>query len=271
VLSGGKGAVMADGDALAGARLIVATDLDGNRREARIRQAAELAEADLRAVFPDQIAWHEVCMWSRREGRVLARSQERFGALVLEDRAWKDAPPDAVARAMLDGVRQLGLLPDARAARLLARVRLVQDSWEETALLDTAEDWLLPFLTGVRSAADWRAFDLTPALEARLGWDGMAALDRDVPGTFVTPLGRKIAIDYAGEAPEIAVRLQEMFGVTRHPIVGGQPLKITLLSPAQRPIQITMDLPGFWAGSYADVRKDMRARYPKHPWPEDPT
>jgi ATP-dependent helicase HrpB len=96
-------------------------------------------------------------------------------------------------------------------------------------------------------------------------------LDRDVPGSFVTPLGRKIPIDYDGEIPGIAVSLQEVFGVTRHPTVAGVALKVTLLSPARRPIQITRDLPGFWAGSYADVRKDMRAQYPKHPWPEDPT
>ncbi|MEL7099386.1 MAG: ATP-dependent helicase HrpB [Pseudomonadota bacterium] len=271
VLSGGKGAVMPEGDALAGARLIVATDLDGNPREARVRQAAELSESDLRALFSDQIGWANVCTWSRREGRVQARQQERFGALILADRAWKHAPADVVARAMLDGVRQLGLLPDARAARLLARIRLMHDGWDDAALLEAAEDWLLPFLTNVRSAADWKAFDLTPALEARLGWDGMQVLDREAPGTFTTPLGRKVAIDYAGEVPKIAVRLQEMFGVTRHPQAAGAPLKITLLSPAQRPIQITMDLPGFWSGSYAEVRKDMRAQYPKHPWPEDPT
>ncbi|MEO0938109.1 MAG: ATP-dependent helicase HrpB [Pseudomonadota bacterium] len=271
VLSGGKGAVMPEGDALAGARLIVATDLDGNPREARIRQAAEISEAELRAVHGDQIGWHDLCTWSRREGRVLARQQERFGALVLDDRAWRDAPPEAVAEAMLDGVLQLGLLPDARAARFLARVQLIHEGWDEGALLESAEDWLLPFLTGVRSAADWKALDLLPALEARLGWDGIQALDREVPPAFVTPLGRKVAIDYDGEVPQIALRLQELFGVTVHPKVGGQPLQVTLLSPAQRPIQITMDLPGFWKGSYADVRKDMRARYPRHPWPEDPT
>ncbi|MEM8576710.1 MAG: ATP-dependent helicase HrpB [Pseudomonadota bacterium] len=271
VLSGGKGAILPEGDPLAGARLIVALDLDGNPREARVRQAVALPEADLRAAFAGQIAWHDVCTWSRRDSRVLARQQERFGALVLDDRTWTHAPAQAVAEAMLEGVRQLGLRPDARAARLLARIRLVHDGWDDQALLDSAEDWLLPFLTNVRSAVDWKAFDLVPALEARLGWDGMQALEREVPGSFTTPLGRRVAIDYAGEVPEIAVRLQEMFGVTQHPSVAGQPLKVTLLSPAQRPIQITTDLPGFWAGSYADVRKDMRARYPKHPWPEDPT
>ena len=274
VLSGGKGAVLPEGDALAGQRLIVATDLDGDPREARIRQAAVLGEAELEDVFGDQITWQDTCHWSRRDGRVLARRQRRFGALVLEDQPWKDAPEDAVARAMLDGVRQLGLRPSKGAARLMARAALMGEGFpdlSEDALLGTLEQWLLPFLGTVRSTADWKAFDIRPALEARLGWDNMQALNRAVPGAFVTPLGRKVPIDYDAERPGIAVRLQEMFGVTTHPMVGAQPLQVTLLSPAQRPVQVTADLPGFWANSYADVRKDMRGQYPKHPWPEDPT
>ena len=112
---------------------------------------------------------------------------------------------------------------------------------------------------------------MLPALRARLDWAQTALLDREAPASFTTPLGRSVAIDYAGEDPEISLRLQELFGMTRHPAVAGRPLRITLLSPAGRPVQTTMDLPGFWASSYADVRKDMRGRYPKHPWPEDPT
>jgi len=274
VLSGGKGAILPEGDPLASARLIVATDLDGDPREARIRQAATLGDAELRSLFADQIAWHDVCTWSRREARVLTRQHERFGALVLDDRTWPDAPADAVARAMLEGVAQLGLKPNAAAGRFLARARLMDDSFPDFStdhLMDSLEDWLLPHLAGVRTAADWKAFDLLPALRARLDWDQTQALDRAVPAHFTTPLGRKVPIDYAGDAPEISIRLQEMFGVTRHPQVGTQALKITLLSPAQRPVQVTMDLPGFWESSYADVRKDMRGRYPRHPWPEDPT
>jgi ATP-dependent helicase HrpB len=103
-----------------------------------------------------------------------------------------------------------------------------------------------------------------------LSWDQMQLLDRLAPGHFTTPLGRKIPIDYSGENPAIALRLQEMFGQTTHPSVAGQPLRVTLLSPAGRPVQVTMDIPAFWDSSYADVRKDMRGRYPKHPWPEDP-
>ncbi|AXI48970.1 ATP-dependent helicase HrpB [Sulfitobacter sp. SK012] len=276
VLSGGKGAVMPDGDALAGMRLIVATDLDGDPREARIRQAAVLSDAALRSSFGAQISWHDVCVWSRRDNRVETRQHERFGALVLDDRSWSDAPPDHIARAMLDGVRQLGLAPDKPAARFLARARLLNGredfpNFSEDSLMKSLEDWLLPHLTGVRNAADWKRFDMLPALRARLDWDQQQMLDTAAPSHFETPLGRRIAIDYDGDAPQIAVRLQEMFGTNRHPTVAGKPLQVTLLSPAQRPVQVTMDVPGFWAASYADVRKDMRGRYPRHPWPEDPT
>jgi len=274
VLSGGKGALMPEGDALAGHPLIVATDLDGNPREARVRQAAPLAMAELEGLFADQIAWQDVCEWSKRDRAVLARRQRRFGALVLEDQPWHDAPDEAVAGAMLDGVRQLGLSPSRAARRLMARAALMGDDFpdlSEDRLLDTLEDWLLPHLAGVRTAADWKAFDVLPALQAHLGWDNLQRLDRAVPGHFETPLGRRIAIDYDEATPGISVRLQEMFGVTAHPMLGATPLQITLLSPAQRPIQITSDLPRFWATSYADVRKDMRGQYPKHPWPVDPT
>jgi ATP-dependent helicase HrpB len=274
VMSGGKGAVMPDGDPMASERLLVATDLDGDPREARIRQAVRLSDADLRATFPEQIGWHDVCIWSRREGRVLTRQQERFGALVLDDRAWSGASPDEIALAMLDGVRQLGLMPGKAAKLFLARARLMGSDFpdfSEAHLMATLEDWLLPHLTNVRSTGDWKGFDLHPALVARLSWDEQQMLDKAAPAHFTTPLGRKLAIDYDGAQPQISLRLQEVFGVTRHPMIAGQPLQITLLSPAQRPVQVTTDLPGFWTGSYADVRKDMRARYPRHPWPEDPT
>ncbi len=278
VLSGGKGAVMAAGVPLAGARLIVATDLDGDAREASVRQAVAISEAELRAVFGDQIIWREVCFWSKREGRVLARRQECFGALVLADVHW-DAPAEAVARAALEGMRLNGLHFTAAARRLRARVELARgggDAWpdfSDQGLLETAEDWLLPHLTGVRNEADLRGFDLSEALKAWLSWEQVAALDKLVPGAFETPLGRRVPIDYDGEVPGIEVRLQEMFGVVVHPVVGAKrlPLRVVLTSPGQKTIQVTMDLPGFWKSSYADVRKDMRGQYPRHPWPEDPT
>ncbi len=277
VLSGGKGVVLDSEDTLAAAPYLVVTDTDGNPREARVRMAAQISEREIRDLFAEQIDWVEACEWSKRDRRVIARRQERFGAITLDDRIWKDVPSDAVAQAMLDGVRDLGLVLNGAAARLAVRAELVRaegvdlPDFSAQGLMDTVEDWLLPMLGGVRNAEDWKRFDLLPALRSRLDWGQTQELDRRAPGSFETPLGRKVPIDYGGAIPEISVRLQELFGVTRHPIVGGEALKITLLSPARRPIQITRDLPGFWAGSYADVRKDMRAQYPKHPWPEDPT
>lgn len=272
VLSGGKGAVLPREEALANERLIVALDLDGDQREARIRVAARLDEGELRALHGDRIRQEAVCDWSRREGRVVARRQERLGALVLSDQPWPDAPPKALAAAALEGLRQDGLPWTPGAARLRARIALLPDLGPVTdaALLEEG-DWLLPWLGRARTLADLRGLDLTEALKARLGWAGQQRLDQEVPGQFTTPLGRRVPIDYGGTDPSIELRLQELFGVTRHPVVGGRPLRITLLSPGGRPVQVTMDLPGFWASSYADVRKDMRGRYPRHPWPEDPT
>ncbi|MVO16076.1 ATP-dependent helicase HrpB [Parasedimentitalea huanghaiensis] len=277
VLSGGKGVVLDDSDTLAAAPFIVTLDSDGNLREARVRMAAQISQSEIRTLFKDQIVWQDICEWSKRDRRVVSRKQERFGAIVLDDQVWKDVPPEAVAEAMLDGVRDLGLRLTGAAARLAARVELVRaeghglPDFSIQGLTDTIGDWLLPMLTGIKTAEDWKRFDLLPALRAALDWNQTQLLDREAASHFTSPLGNRIPITYAETGPEIEVRIQELFGVTRHPASGGVPLKITLLSPARRPIQITRDLPGFWTGSYADVRKDMRAQYPRHPWPEDPT
>jgi len=279
VLSGGKGAVADAADPIGRAHLIVATDLDGDPREARVRQGIALAESSVRRLFQAEIAWHDVCEWSRRDGRVLARRQERFAALVLADRPWPDAPPEALARAALDGLRLIGLPMSEKARRYRARVELLRGQgaalpdFSDTGILAGAERWLLPYLAGKRTEADLRALDLGEALKAALSWDEQDMVSRLAPASFESPLGRQVAIDYEGDYPTIAVRLQEMFGLIRHPTVGPKrlPLRVVLLSPAGRPVQVTLDLPGFWARSYADVRKAMRGQYPRHPWPEDPT
>ncbi|PYE85414.1 ATP-dependent helicase HrpB [Pseudoroseicyclus aestuarii] len=275
LLSGGKGAVMEAADPLAQAPFLVAADTGGDKREAVIRLAAPITESEIRDLFAAQIEEVHLCDWSRREMRVTARRQERLGALVLSDAAW-DAPSDRLAEAMLEGVRQIGLALSPKAGRFRARVALARGAGADVpdlsdeALMAGLEDWLPVWLGGIRSAADWRAADLTEALKAQLTHAQHQAVDRAVPSHYVTPMGRSVPIDYGGGQPEIAVRLQEMFGVTQHPRAAGQPLKIALLSPAGRPMQVTTDLPAFWTGSYGDVRRDMRGRYPKHPWPEDP-
>jgi len=271
VLSGGKGAVLPEGDAMAAHRFIVATDLDGDTREARIRLALPIHEAEIRALYAGRIETVEAVEWSRRDSRVTARRQERLGALVLSDRALDAPDPQALALAAFEGLRQHGLTWTPGAARLRARIALVPDLGpvdDESLLSDP--DWLLPWLTRARTLSDLRGLDLTEALKSRIGWDGQQALDRAAPAHFVTPLGRKVPIDYDHETPSIELKLQELFGVSRHPTVGGRALRISMLSPGAKPIAVTTDLPGFWAGGYGDVRKDMRGRYPRHPWPENP-
>jgi len=279
IMAGGKGAVLARDDSLANARYLVISDL-GNPHfstgpDPKIRRALALSEAELREVFADQITWETLCHWSKRHRRVIANRSEMLGALSLTQEVWRDAPSEALAAAMVEGVQQMGLrLP--KAARLLqARVAAAPPGQfpdlSDTALLEAAPEWLAPYLTGLTTEQDWKAFDPLPALEAYIGWAALRQLEKIAPAHFTTPLGRKIAIDYSGDSPAIELRIQEIFGQTRHPMIGDHPLKVTLLSPAHRPIQVTTDIPGFWTGSYADVRKDMRAQYPKHPWPEDPT
>jgi ATP-dependent helicase HrpB len=278
LLSGGKGAVLDPADALARAPFLVATDLDGDPTEARIRGALAISEADLRRLLADRIRRLDTVEWSRREGRVTARREERLGALVLSSAPLPDPDPDAVARAAFGGLLALGLPWTPAARRLGARIALLRaegmelpDCCDAALLADPA--CLLPWLGGLRTEAQLRALDLTDALAARLGPALMQEVGRLAPAYFETPLGRRVPVYYEGDAPSLSLRLQELFGVTRHPTVGPHrlPLRLTLLSPANRPIAVTTDLPGFWRGGYADVRKDMRGQYPKHPWPEDPT
>ena len=271
VLSGGRGAMLDESDPLGMARLIVATDLDGAGREARIRTALALDEAELRAIHGARITGEDRVAWSAREGRVIARRVERLGALTLSERALPDPHPDALARAALDGLRSLGLPWTAAAARLRARIALLPDlgAVDDEALL-ADPDWLLPHLSVARTAADLRGLDLTPALLDRIGWQGQRRLEAEAPAQWTTPLGRRVPIDYGGDLPSVELRLQEVLGLDRHPTVAGRPLRLTLTSPAGRPLAVTTDLPGFWDGGYGDVRRDMRGRYPRHPWPEDP-
>jgi len=280
LLSGGNGAIVGAGDTLAANRFLVATTLDGNRREAKLILGSGVAKEELRALHPVQTVY--LCEWSKRERAVVARERQMLGALVLQDRPWRTAPSELLAAAMCDGVAELGLgaLNWSKNAKLLqARVEWLRKRGEDLrdmsmdGLLTSLEIWLQPFLGTCRKAGDLAKFDPLEALEARLGWAGKQRLDQLAPASIVAPTGSRLPIDYEGEQPSVQVRLQEMFGVTTHPTVGPDrvPLLVNLLSPARRPVQTTADLPGFWATSYIDVRKEMRGRYPRHPWPEDPT
>lgn len=283
LLANGRGAALRDSDPLAGAEYLAIAETDDAGREARILAAAPLDEATLEAVLGDRIAWVETVAWDPSEQAVATRRQRRLGALVLADAALPNPDPAAVAAALLEGVRRLGLdtLPWRDGAVALRRragfARALEGEawpdWSDAALAETLDEWLGPHLGGMRRRSDLDRLDLGQILATVLGWERQRALDALAPATIPIPSGRRAAIDYADPAqPVLAVKLQEMFGQAETPRVGGGrvPVAIHLLSPAGRPLQVTRDLAGFWAGSYAEVRKDMRGRYPRHPWPDDP-
>ncbi len=273
---------MTESDPLGGVQMLAVADLDGDPTEARIRRALPLTLSEVRSLHADRMTRVYVCEWSRRDRRVIARERMMLGALALEDRPWPEAPPDAVAAALLDGIRDLGLdvLPWSDAARRrAARVEWLRARGVDTlpdmspdGLLAGLEDWLGPWLAGMSRASDLSGLDLDAALAAMLDRDSAAEVERLAPGEIRAPTGTRLRVDYSGASPTVSVRLQEMFGLASHPSLGPDrvPLAICLLSPAGRPVQTTTDLPGFWTGSYADVRRDLRGRYPKHAWPDDP-
>ncbi|HEX7080629.1 MAG TPA: ATP-dependent helicase HrpB [Gammaproteobacteria bacterium] len=285
-LANGRGAALAEGQPLAREEYLVAVDLDDRDRDARILLAAPIAKADLETHFAADLEHGESVEWSRREQAVIARRTVRLGAVVIDEKPLPDVPAEAARAAMLAGLCALGLdaLPWTREARdLQARVEFARalgldetGSWppmDDASLAQSLDDWLGPWLDGVTRREHLARLPLVDALAARLGWERMRRLDELAPSRLQVPSGARIRIDYRDEnAPVVAVRLQEVFGLEESPRIGEGRVPITfkLLSPAQRPVQITRDLASFWSGAYAEVRKDLRGRYPKHHWPEDP-
>jgi len=284
-LSGGQGAYLPEQDPLAGAEYLAIADLDGQAPDARIWLAAPLTQAELETALGDRIRSDDEVVFEPATRSVQARRRRRLGALVLGDAPLAKPRAEAVSAALIDGIRQTGLsvLPWTAAAETLrqrvgfaARLDGPAGGWpalDDASLAETLADWLAPALDGKRSLADLATVDLLGLLRNRLDWSQQQALDRLAPTHVTVPSGSHVAIDYqADDTPILAVKLQEMFGLAETPaIAGGRVrLKLHLLSPARRPIQVTSDLGGFWAGSYKAVRADLRGRYPRHPWPENP-
>ncbi len=282
LLRNGNGAALAGAQSLSDAAYVVAAELDGRRPESRIFLAARVDLAELERHFADQITLDQEITWDAREGAVVARERERLGAIVLAERPLRQPDPEVVSAVLLDGIRQAGVnaLPWTDAARTLrqrlAFLHSADATWPDVSdatLTDTLGAWLGPYLGRARSLADIARVDLAGALLATLPWDRRAAIDELAPTHLVVPSGSRIPIDYThASAPVLAVRLQEMFGLADTPRIarGAVSLTVHLLSPAHRPVQVTRDLAGFWRTSYFDVRKEMRGRYPKHYWPDDP-
>ena len=282
LLRNGNGAALAGPQSLSDAAYIVGAALDGRRPESRIFLAAAVELSDLETHFGDQITLEQEVVWDARARAVVARERERLGAIVLVERPLRNADPALVRDALVTGIRNEGIeaLPWSDGARSLrqrlAFIHAMDRAWpdvSDAALLETLGTWLAPHLGGVRSLAEVSRVDLAGALLAQLPWDRRAAIDELAPTHVVVPSGSRIPIDYGdAAAPVLAVRLQEMFGLADTPRIarGKVPLTIHLLSPARRPVQVTRDLAGFWKTSYFEVRKQMRGRYPKHYWPDNP-
>ena len=279
---GGRGIRLDPSSPLATSEWLAVGEVAGHASGARILSAAALEEAEVLDLFADRIETRHDGDFDPATGSVTPTRSRRLGAIRLSSGPDPNPDPQAVAQALLDGVRQhgLSLLPwDERAEQLrhraafAARFDAAIARLDDAMLLERAEEWLAPLLAGKRRLGDIAPHALSSALEQLLGYEAMRRLDRLAPSEFVSPAGSRHMIDYsAAGGPSVEVRAQALFGLSQHPtLAGGQvPLILAITSPAGRPIQTTRDLPGFWAGSWRDVAKDMRGRYPKHPWPDDP-
>jgi ATP-dependent helicase HrpB len=285
LLANGRGARLSPWCAVRNRPYLVAVDVDaGAQGEGVIHRASALELAQLRQECPQLIDTRRTVVFDRQRERVTARQEERLGAIVLESRP-VDATPDEVAAALQAWLRdegELTVLPWTAAARQLqSRVRFLartfpEAGWPELAdgaLADRLEEWLGPYLGGVRSLADLTRLDLAGILRGLLSREQVRAVDALAPTHLPVPSGSRISLDYPEEGPPVlAVKLQELFGLAETPTVAGGRVMVVLhlLSPARRPIQVTRDLRGFWDGAYREVKRELKGRYPKHPWPDDP-
>lgn len=283
LLANGRGAFLAPEDRLARESWIVAAEMDGKAREARIFLAAPVSLAALEDVLGAVITDTGFVSWDSAAQAVQARRQRRLGALVLEDKALASADPEKIRQVLCDAIRAAGsqVLPWTPELRQWqARVQLMHGiepaQWpdvRDAALLDSLPQWAGPYLDGVSRFSHLGRFPLRDALYSQLDWPQQQRLEQELPVRLAVPSGSHVGIDYTTDHhPVLSVKLQEMFGLTETPrLAGGRvPLTIHLLSPAQRPVAVTQDLASFWQNAYADVRKDLRGRYPRHPWPDDP-
>jgi ATP-dependent helicase HrpB len=281
-LGTGGGAWVAKDDPLAHETFIVAADLDGNRTSARIRMGAGLDAAELEASLSAQIERRETLVWDKTRNDLVVRVESRLGSMTISDRHRSPNPGAATTEALVERVvaTRLGQLDMDLANSLRARIAFLRhhfpdEGWPDfstKSLLASVHDWLAPYLPRATGREDLERLDVAMLLTNQLSWDQQSVLAELAPPTLITPTGRNVPIDYGRDLPTASVRVQDLFGTATHPtIAGGRvPITLELLSPADRPLQITSDLPGFWAGSWSEVRKEMAGRYPKHLWPLDP-
>jgi ATP-dependent helicase HrpB len=284
-LANGRGAAFKSPESIAREELIVAVELDDRDREAEIRLAAPLARDEIDKHFASELVTEEEIVWDARAEAVVARRITRFGELVLDEKPLAHVPPGAASGALLEGLRALGLeaLPwDDDSRTFVARCEFVRKlgrgdvgDWPDYSTAALAADlaWLEPYLEGVTRRTHFARIPLAAALRARLTPAQARKLDELAPAHITLPTGTRAAVDYLDDnAPCASMRMQEVFGLAATPRIGGGAVPVTfkLLSPAHRPLQVTRDLASFWRNAYIEVRKDMRGRYPRHYWPENP-
>ena len=283
LLANGRGASLDSASPLAREPFLAVAELAGSAAQGRILSAAPISLAEIETYFTRHIEAREEIGFDSETRALRGRKTWRLGAIVLADQAVPVSPSEETARLLAEKISSLGIgqLPWTKPlSQWRDRVMFLRagdcESWpdlSDAALAETAGEWLAPMLAGKIALGELTADEFTAALHERLAWPLRGRLNTEAPTHFEAPTGSRLPIDYAAEGgPKIAIRVQEMFGLNRHPaIAGGKvPLTIELLSPAHRTVQTTRDLPGFWRGSYAAVRAEMRGRYPKHPWPDDP-
>jgi ATP-dependent helicase HrpB len=283
-LAGGTGAVLPKGSMLSREEYLAVGDVDGVGNEIKIFLAEPISEKDIRQAFSEQLVTIDEVYWDDRLETVIARQVTRFGTLELSE-ILRSSEGELVRKAMLEGIGKMGIqaLPwnehtvSVRTRSEWLRTEgLVQNDWPELSderLMNTLDQWLGPYLDGVMKRSHLSRLNMTKILEALFSFEQLRELDRLAPTHLTVPTGSRIPVEYsAGARPVLAVRLQEMFGQTETPTVGGGKINVVLhlLSPAKRPLAVTQDLPSFWNNAYQQVRKDMRGRYPKHYWPESP-
>lgn len=284
LLRNGRGAVLSPHDHLAGAAFLAIAALDQGNENARIFLAAPLTAGDVSAIFRSDIETRSETIWDDARGLAVSRERESLGAITLAERPARNADPEAVIRVVSNAIaaRGLGKLPwSDDLISLRARVAFLRRVFpDDTTLPDLSDDaliasrekWLEPFLAGITKAADFSRIDLDAAIGSLLDHCTRRRIDEDAPTHVEVPSGSRIRIDYDAAEPVLAVKLQEMFGLADGPRIarGKVALTLHLLSPAGRPVQVTRDLKGFWERTYAEVKRDLKGRYPRHPWPDDP-